>query len=102
MVLASAAIERNGQGSSACPAAQSPFLQKEARPFPAAEALPNGTASTELSPAAEVPLLTGHRRRENYWVQSAVLALEINGGLQSRKLPYKSNKFPLGKKKKCC
>lgn len=65
-----------------------------------AEALPNGTASSEPSPAAEMPLLTAYRCRENYWVQSAVLALEITGGLQSGKLPYESNKFPLGKKKK--
>lgn len=37
----------------------------------------------------------GHQQ-ENYWVQSAVLALQIKGGLQSRELSYESNK----KKKK--
>jgi len=41
-----------------------------------------------------------HRHRENYWVQYSVRALEITRGLQSGKLPYESNKFPLGKKKK--
>lgn len=45
--------------------ARTPFLQ-EARPFPTAEALPRGTARTELAPGPEVPLLTGHRCRENY------------------------------------
>lgn len=52
-----------------------------------------------MSPAEELPLLVGHQQ-ENYWVQSAVLALQIKGGLQSRRLPYESNKFPLEKKKK--
>lgn len=103
MVLGGAAIERNSQGSLACPRGTwyTLFLQKEARPFLTAEALTYGTARAELAPAVEVPLLTGHQRRENYWVQSAVLALEINRGLQSRKPPYKSNKFPLGKKPNC-
>lgn len=59
-----------------------------------------GLARPVLSLALGQPLLMDHRHRENYWVQSSVQALEIIRGLQSGKLPYESNKFPLGKKKK--
>lgn len=54
---------------------------------------------TALGPSCPQPLLLGHQQ-ENYWVQSAVLALQIKGGLQSRTAPYGSNKFPLGEEKK--